>query len=251
MVAKVPLIASSVRRVLFLWWIVNSFDTTASVVGGLTTGTTSYNYFAIGSNMLPATMTSLRNLDVGTGSTAAVLSNYELAFDVPGPRWIEPSAASVRYKPTVGSNVHGVLYAGLSASDFAVLGQSEGVPWTYRWLRCRVVPYVGDGQSAGATAVQQEAEQILRGAATQSIEAFVLTKNPSANSLRTRLLSKNGPEDLFIPPSRSYMDLLRQGADLWNMDAEYRDELDRMPTDPLVRGISGAVLQVAQRLNPK
>ena len=96
---KVPLIASSVRRVLFLWWIVNSFeDTAASVVHGLTT-TTSYNYVTIGSNMLPATMTSLRNLDVVTGSTAVVLSNYELAFDVPGPRWIEPSASVVYELP--------------------------------------------------------------------------------------------------------------------------------------------------------
>ena len=46
---------------------------------------TYYNYFAFGSNMASSTMTALRSLDP-VASTAAILPNHRLAFNVPGTR---------------------------------------------------------------------------------------------------------------------------------------------------------------------
>ena len=55
---------------------------------------TYYNYFAFGSNMASSTMTALRSLDP-IASTAAILPNHRLAFNVPGTAFVEPSWASV------------------------------------------------------------------------------------------------------------------------------------------------------------
>lgn len=135
------------------------------------------NYFAIGSNLQPTTMTSLRNLRPLPNATAAVLPGYQLAFNIAGLPGIEPSAAAAhRCKDDDDSSssstspclLHGALYT-LTESDFETLSLSEGVrPGSsdgagvgYRWESCRVVPYIGDNQEAGATALQQDRKSVV------------------------------------------------------------------------------------------
>lgn len=187
--------------------------------------------------MVPATMTSLRNLKLTPQVSAAILPDFELAFDIPGARWIEPSAASVRYQP--GSFVHGVLYEGMSESDFFALGRSEGVPWSYRWLQCRVIKYSGDGNDAGRKA--------LKASGSQSVEARVLTKSNLLQGFRLT----SSPGKTFIPPSRSYLKLLQEGANFWRMDRAYQDELSKIQVDPIVPGFSSELLEITKRLNPQ
>jgi hypothetical protein len=210
------------------------------------TTTTYYNYLAIGSNMVPSTMMSLRNLEP-LSATAAILPNYELTFiDLGGggggSRWMEPSAASVVRRAQ--KLVHGVLYT-LTEDDFAKLGQSEGVPFVYRWERCVVIPYIGDGKNAGrgalaaaaSAAVTTAGESVLTGTA-----AFVLTASP---------VSVNPKPLKFIPPSQSYLKILQDGIQYWKMDQAYQNEVANVPVDRWVPGISGVLLQYAERWNPK
>jgi Gamma-glutamyl cyclotransferase, AIG2-like len=186
----------------------------------------SYQYFAIGSNMVPETMTCLRNLRP-LSSQAAILPHYSLAFDIPGNALIEPSAASVRRCP--GSVVHGVLYE-LTENDFARLGSSEGVPFAYRWERCSVIPYVGDSDGAGRLALEKSSS-------TDEIDAFVLTKS---------LLVRN---DKDIAPSQSYVQVLQRGATFWKLDRDFQDQLAAVKTSN-IPGISNSMLQIAERFNP-
>lgn len=193
-----------------------------------------YPYFAIGSNLMPSTMTSLRNLSP-LAATAAVLPNYALVFNIPGPRWIEPSAAAVVRRPH--SRVHGVLYT-LTEDDFGTLGQSEGVPFSYRWERCRVIPYRGDGQCAGEAVL---ANYLDGDDQNYGVPAFVL--------MASRCDSNN--DNLSIPPSKSYLKILQDGARYWQLDQSYQEKLAEIPVDPWVPGVSGFLLANAERRNPK
>jgi len=209
-----------------------------------------YHYFAIGSNMCPATMTSLRNLRPVSSSTAAVLPNYELAFDIPGNPLLEPSAASVR--PQTNAVVHGVLYE-LSEEDFGRLGASEGVPWAYCWEKCRVIPYVGDGAHAGRDALQAATVETKKkengtssATAGTAVQAYVLTASPLL-SLTTK---SRGGNTKMIPPSRSYLRVLQEGAAYWQMDRDYQQQLSRVSVSKMAPGVSWQLLQAAIRLNP-
>jgi AIG2-like family len=192
-----------------------------------------YPYFAIGSNLMPSTMTSLRNLSPRS-TTAAVLLDYALVFNIPGSRWIEPSAAAVVRRPH--ARVHGVLYT-LTEDDFGTLGQSEGVPFAYRWERCRVIPYRGDGRCAGDTALAN-----ALGAEDQNydVPAFVL------------MASQGDPNNgKSIPPSKSYLQILQDGARYWQLDQSYQEQLAGTKVDLWVPGTSGCLLATAERWNPK
>jgi len=184
-----------------------------------------YRYFAMGSNMKPATMTALRGIQP-LNATAAVLSDYQLAFDIAGSPLLEPSAASVRFAP--GEFVHGVLYE-LTESDFARVGSTEGIPFVYRWEPCRVVPYQGNDETAGQDAVA--------GANATTTSAFTLTaSNP------------NTPK--FIPTSPSYLRILREGAAYWKMDRTYQIQLSKVTTAKnllVADGLSGSLLEAAER----
>ena len=205
--------------------------------------------------MVPSTMTSLRNV-TPLAATAAILPNYELCFDIPGHPFIEPSAASVQRNPrttttttttTTSSRndmkcVHGVLYT-LTEDDFVTVGRSEGVPLTYIWERCHPIPYIGNNANAGQEALllQQQQEEPHGPSATE--EAFVLTANP---------LFRSKPSNSMIPPSQSYLQILRDGSKYWNMDRSYQMYLqNEIPTNPIVPGISKQVLQWAEQMNPK
>jgi hypothetical protein len=237
------------------------------------------HYFAIGSNMVPSTMTCLRNLSPRS-ATAAILPDYRLAFDIGttgdatggrsggggggGGIQMEPSAASVQSCP--GAIVHGVLYE-LDMTDFVALSASEGVPWVYRWQNCRVIPYRGDGATAGITALQEWKNAVLlRGGDddtpndTSSVSAVVLAKSqptqggwPFPFSRKTRLAPKNSNRrnDDDIPPSQSYLEILQRGARLWKMDVRYQTELANIKTAVGVNGVSGLVLAVAELCNPR
>jgi hypothetical protein len=102
------------------------------VVSAWSTSPGSTYYFAIGSNLMPSTMTCLRNLSP-LSATAAILPDYRLAFDISSGGGggsemlsLEPSAASARSCP--GRVLHGVLYE-LDDKDFRALSASEGVPF--------------------------------------------------------------------------------------------------------------------------
>ena len=187
-----------------------------------------YRYFGFGSNVLPSTMRALRNIEP-INATAAVLPNYELRFDGPGGRMGEPSAAFVQKSVRQGSSqtrVHGVLYA-LTDDDFAKVGRTEGVPFGYRWERCSVFEYVGNGVDAGANAI----------ASGCSVEAFTLVPPKRI--------------DTDIPPSSSYLDLIKQGARSFGFDKDYQQFLENCPTaDNLLvkEGFSGPLLQAAEKL---
>jgi hypothetical protein len=197
-----------------------------------------YQYFAIGSNMEPATMTSLRNIEA-LSSTAAILPGYELAFDIPGNPLVEPSAASVRRAPrNEVVVVHGVLYE-LTEEDFGRLGSSEGVPWVYRWESCRVIPYVGDGKESGEEALRKAEEN---GDAFQ-LNAYALSASPLLWRRRA------GPSD--IPPSKSYLKILQDGAAYWKLDHDYQNKLANISVSKVAPGVSGLLLQTAKLVNPR
>jgi len=209
-------------------------------------GPQQYNYFAYGSNMASATMTSLRGIEP-VASTAAVLPGHRLRFNVPGDRLIEPSWASVEPiaeadRRVAASQVrtpcedeeimHGVLYR-LTEEDFSRILRSEGVPFGYRVHRCRVVPYSGDSVDAGMCALSES------GALGSSVSAYTLRA--------ARKEWRDGPD---IAPSQSYLDVLIRGAREYGLDAEYVTYLEGMEGHrsflPLIGdGIAGKVLDLS------
>ena len=103
-----------------------------------------YYYFALGSNVDPSTMMSLRNLSPRRAQPA-VLPGYRLAFNVKGNSWIEPSACSaLKSRKYPNDTIHGVLYE-LARADFLSLSFSEGVP-----RRDRSGPRYGAGRQFNA-----------------------------------------------------------------------------------------------------
>jgi hypothetical protein len=180
-----------------------------------------YRYFGYGSNVLPSTMKALRRIEP-IDATAAILPDYELRFDGSEDSRFEPSAAFVT--PSKSSQVHGVLYS-LTAEDFAKVGRTEGIPFVYRWTRCRLHPYVGDGEEAGRRALET----------LPSVEAFTLVS------------PKLGEKD--VPPSSSYLGLIKEGARLWQFDQEYQDQLDTVQEAKnliVAQGFSGMLLKAAE-----
>jgi hypothetical protein len=192
--------------------------------------TKTYKYFAFGSNMDPATMESLRNLRP-LSAQAGVLMDYKLVFNIPGIPLVEPSAASVRRQ--TNNVVHGVIYE-LTDADFARVGQSEGVPFSYQWEQCRVIPYVGDKGRAG--------EMTLTENVTTSVTCYTLV----AASDRARRIE-------HIPPSPSYLRILQDAAAYWKMDRSYQIALAKVVAAEnllLGEGLSGRLLDVAKCINP-
>jgi hypothetical protein len=229
--------ATALLRITLILGLILPWALSLSVPTSAPKTTKTYNYFAIGSNMLPATMLKLRGIRP-LNASAAILPDYELAFNIAGNPRVEPSAASIR--PAVGDCLHGVLYE-LSESDFARVGSTEGVPFVYRWEPCQVIPYVGDEESAGQQAMSAQEEGDGEGDEEESerpacVLAYALTS--------TR---PNTPK--FIPTSPSYLRILQQGAAYWKMDRAYQTKLSEvtmatnlMPKD----GLSGSLLEAAE-----
>jgi hypothetical protein len=203
--------------------------------------------------MAISTMTKLRNINP-ISSTAAILPNHTLRFNIPGIPYIEPSYASV--EPTssqdkVGVNeegtcVHGVLYV-LTPNDFATICQTEGVPFIYSLHRCYVVPYVGNGKTAGMDTLLQKttttnAESSTTATTTRDkkiVSAFTLR----ATSNKNRQVGYN------IPPSQSYINVLLRGAIEFQLDEKYYQELENINVSTKIfgNGISEMMLQIAEK----
>ncbi len=196
-------------------------------LGIMLKGVLSYNYFAFGSNMASSTMINLRNINP-IASTAAILRDHRLAFNVPGTPFVEPSAASVEMEK--GSIVHGVLFK-LTVDDFAKVCQTEGVPLAYRLHRCEVLPYVGDGKNAGEDAASN---------GIQSVPAFTL-----------RAGLKAWRESSDIPPSQSYLNVLIRGAKEYRLDESYLHYLVSIQCAKTIigDGLAEKALQLAEMRN--
>lgn len=180
-----------------------------------------YRYFGYGSNVLPTTMKVLRDIEP-INFTAAILPRHELRFDGSKRNRIEPSAAFVT--PSENNEVHGVLYT-LTAEDFAKVGRTEGVPFAYRWKRCGVHTYVGDGRNAGNLAMKM----------SPPVEAFTLV-SPNLG-------------DVNIPPSPSYLSIIRRGSLEMKFDQEYQkflDEIEEATNLIIPQGVSGILLSAAE-----
>ena len=191
--------------------------------------TVAYHYFCYGSNVLPSTMTKLRGI-IPLDGTAAVLPGYQLRFDGSQSSRLEPSAAFVLETGREQDRVHGVMYT-LTPQDFATVGYTEGVPFGYRWKRCKVVPYVGiEGQDIG--------NNLLSLSSTVPIDAVTLISPRS-------VIQKD------VPPSSSYLGIIQDGAKFWNLDASYQAKLTSIPTaqDLIIPGgLSGPLLRLAEAL---
>ncbi|KAL3823140.1 hypothetical protein ACHAXA_010396 [Cyclostephanos tholiformis] len=213
--------------------------------------TKTYNYFAYGSNMASSTMNNLRN----------IVPISSPRFNVPGLPLVEPSYASV--EPTGGcrddegddddaassrhtsTNVHGVLYE-LSETDFGIVCRTEGVPFVYALHRCVVLPYEGDGKTAGEDALfmatrpspnDDDGESVLRGG---GVMAFTL--RAAGGIWRMPGAGRD------IPPSRSYINVLVRGAREHALDDSYARELERIRCGRTLigDGISEEMLRVAE-----
>lgn len=168
-------------------------------------------------------MKALRRIEP-LDATAAVLPDYELRFDGSEASRLEPSAAFVN--PAKGKQVHGVLYT-LSAEDFAKVGRTEGVPFAYRWQKCKVYPYIGDGKEAGKEAMESTEPGI--------IDTYVL--------ISPKLGERN------IPPSSSYLGLIKEGSTKWKFDRTYQEELASIEEAKnliIPQGLSGLLLHIAE-----
>ena len=175
-----------------------------------------FNYFAYGSNVYAPTMTDMRNIQC-VSMTAAILDGYKLRFNIPGIPAVEPSWACVEASKNNNKNevVHGVMYT-LTPEDFARISMSEGVPFGYQWKVVDVVPYQGDGMTAGRRALLASSDAVTTDSATATAKAYTLTTN---NPFLRR----------DIPPSKAYRNLLIKGARDFQMDQDYVDQLEAVP----------------------
>lgn len=216
------ILTTTVRATLIVW-IVWILPTTALQSSNRSYPST-YNYFGYGSNMVTSTMTDMRRI-TPLAMTAAILPNHRLRFNLPGLPGLEPSAASV--EPCPGEAVHGVCYT-LTAKDFGKVGQTEGVPFGYKWQPVYLATYIGNNDDAGLQAA-------LRKDTTDIQMAYTLVATfPRPND---------------IPPSKSYLGLIQQGAQEWKMDQGYQDKLKQIEyaNNLLVTdGIAGATLSWAE-----
>jgi hypothetical protein len=252
--ARLPV--ASIAMMMMIWTMAIINAPTGRVLA-LATPKKVYRYFGYGSNVIPSTMKTLRQIEVRE-VTAAILPDYELKFA--SAAFVRPVTVTNRAKneiendiegndddamtndrhdelPISGKVVHGLLYT-LTEDEFAKVGQTEGVPFGYRWQSCNVYPYRGDGKQAGIDCLNDP------DADTLSVQAYTLVEPTPASSQQKqqqlqqrrkkeqlkRNNNKNnknqrGGEGIDMPPSTSYLGLIREGARLWKFDRTYQDEL--------------------------
>ena len=218
--------------------IMTVMDQPTGKVLALATPKKVYRYFGYGSNVIPSTMKALRQIEVRE-VTAAVLPNYELkfasaAFVRPvdkGNHKADDSDGKVKDDAQIDRRgipcgtpvVHGLLYT-LTEDEFAKVGQTEGVPFGYRWQSCQVYPYRGDGERAGVNCLDDPN--------ALSVQAYTLVEPTPASSQQRQQQQRRKQKQLKrmdlrgdIPPSSSYLGLIREGARLWKFDRDYQDKL--------------------------
>lgn len=161
--------------------------------------------FAYGSNMHPQKRTQRGNIAV-LEVMPGILENWKLVFNLPGIRLIEPAMASI--EPERGHQVHGVLLR-LKRQEFDKLVRSEGGSEYYELINCEVNTY--DGRVIKALAFKTREELAVK-------------------------------QDLV--PSKRYMNLIRQGAVLSQLDSQYCQWLAILPhrEDSLLVILMGSLL---------
>ena len=234
-----------------------------STVLALATTKKVYRYFGYGSNVIPSTMKALRQIEVRE-VTAAVLPDYELKFTSSAFVRPVPVANDLTKNnndnidgnvddnnndddtlPRSGQVVHGLLYT-LSEDEFAKVGQTEGVPFAYRWVGVRVYPYQGDGKQAG--------KDCLNDQDSMPVEAYTLVEpTPASSQQRQQQQQKQNRRDNSIPPSGSYLGLIREGARLWKFDRSYQDKLATIEAAKsnnwlFPDGLEGPALELAEKV---
>jgi len=216
--------------------------------------------------MASSTMIYLRNISP-LASTAAVLPGHSLRFNIPGVRGVEPSSAAVEPATDAKSNsentdvgteeqvVHGVLYK-LTEEDFGIICRTEGVPLAYSLHRCRVVPYDGDGEAAGADAMRRATSISTESERTTKIipnneNGEQLSRKYSVPAFTLRAARKGWREGGDIPPSKSYLNVLIRGAKEFALDASYLEMLENFPVGRtwLGNGLAEEMLRVAELQN--
>lgn len=168
-------------------------------------------YFAYASNMHPERRRQRAELRP-LDEAPGRLDGFALVFDMPGVPPAEPSMANLREQP--GAEVHGLLLQ-LSAENFEALLRSEGGAEFYRVATINVCTYE-----------------------ERRVEARTLI------GLRDRVRPTLGP------PSRRYMNLIREGARHCGLDPAYRATLDHAPeslASPAARWCSELVLELYLR----
>ena len=226
----------SMKTVILLMTTILITASPAARVLALPTSNRVYRYFGYGSNVLPSTMKALRQIEVRE-VTAAILPDYELKFSSAAfVRPVLPTnrevASDAKYKNGIVDGqenstrsrrvVHGILYT-LTEDEFAKVGQTEGVPFGYRWQSCQVYPYRGDSNLAGISC--------LNDPDAVPVQAYTLVEPAPVSSQRQQQRGwepvkwKRNNERQDIPPSASYLGLIREGARLWKFDRRYQNEL--------------------------
>lgn len=222
--------------------------------------------------MASSTMINLRNISP-LASTAAVLPGHALRFNIPGMPGVEPSSAAV--EPTdSGTNwdsdvedamekeqvLHGVLYK-LTEEDFATICRTEGVPLAYSLHRCRVIPYDGDGKTAGKDALRR-----TMSVSTERSNTVTIPADENNNRLRTnkeqltrkdwgvsaftlRAARKEWRQGKDIPPSQSYLNVLIRGAKEFALDESYVHKLENTPVGKtwIGNGLAEEMLRMAEQ----
>ncbi|KAL3765770.1 hypothetical protein ACHAW5_004177 [Stephanodiscus triporus] len=243
--------------------------------------TKTYKYFAFGSNMASSTMIDMRDVSP-IDSTAAILPGHVLRFNVPGLPLVEPSWASI--EPVVDDEpggaatddnddvavVHGVLYE-LSGEDFATICRTEGVPFAYSLHRCRVLPYAGDGKTAGADALRRAKAGVGGAAAgpdddddrrdddgrsnytTEVSKMTPMTTDWGVPAFTLRAARRGWRRGRDAPPSRSYLNVLIRGAREYELDGAYVRELEgtRSGMTLIGNGLAEGMLRLAERRKGK
>ncbi|MCA9689131.1 MAG: gamma-glutamylcyclotransferase family protein [Nannocystaceae bacterium] len=157
----------------------------------MTEGTPEYAWsFAFGSNLHPDRR-GARTDHAPLEVTPGRLAGWRLAFNMPALHLIEPSMASAQ--PAPGQTLHGLLLR-LTPEGFASLLRSEGGDRFYEAVAVDVDAYDG-----------------------RRVRAYVLRGHP-------RLCV-----DREIPPSRRYMQLIREGARRSGLDPDYCAWLESLP----------------------
>lgn len=271
---RLPLASMAMMMMI---WIMAIITAPTGKVLALATPKKVYRYFGYGSNVIPSTMKTLRQIEVRE-VTAAILPDYELKFasaafvrpvlvenrtkndndnDVKG-KGKDDDAMNYRHDelPCSGKVVHGLLYT-LTEDEFAKVGQTEGVPFGYRWQSCNVYPYRGDGKQAGMDCLNDPDAETL------SVQAYTLVEPTPASSQQKQRRKKEqkkrnndnnqrGGRGGDMPPSASYLGLIREGARLWKFDRTYQDELATIQSAKsnnflFPDGWEGPALQVAEK----